>query len=175
MRYHSRLTKLLIFMIPLFSWGVLLESATAVGKSVKGGIISSQTGRNNSQACPSHSTTKGIAPQPRAPRVLHKALKIPREKPTFKKRNFNFLQPPLLFPDNFSPNTPEYSDATTSHLPEDSQTHNALIEENPSPSESSHPLVIELRCGKYVRIPWPESSLLSNYEEGQEEQCSDSK
>jgi len=175
MKYHAKIIRIFIFIIPLVSGGVWGESVNALGKSGKGGIALSHLGPHNSQARPLHPSIRGIAPQAKAPKVLHKMLKVPQKKLSLRERSFNLSQPHSLFPYYFSPSTPEHSDPTPSLLAQDSQAPEALIKENPRRPEASHPLVIELRCGKFVRIPWPESSLLYNYEEGQEEQCADSK
>ena len=42
----------------------------------------------------------------------------------------------------------------------------------PKPFKSGPPLIIEERCGVFVKIPWPESGRL--YEEEQPEKCPES-
>ncbi len=86
---------------------------------------------------------------------------------SFRNRLYLFQAPFLYTPDTLDP-----SDLITEDPPEESETSEAQPEEKPKPCKSSHPLIIEERCGAFVKIPWPESGRL--YEEEQPEQCPES-
>ncbi len=73
--------------------------------------------------------------------------------------------PPAYSPDTFDPS------ALIIVIPP-GEPSEAQAEEPPKPFKSGPPLIIEERCGVFVKIPWPESGRL--YEEEQPEQCPES-
>jgi len=86
---------------------------------------------------------------------------------SFRNRLYLFQAPFLYTPDTLDP-----SDLIIEDPPEEREASEAQPEEKPKPCKSSHPLIIEERCGAFVKIPWPESGRL--YEEEQPEQCPES-
>ncbi|WP_447970128.1 hypothetical protein [Nitrospira sp. M1] len=173
MRCHSRLTRLLILLIPLLICGVWGESANALGKAGRSDIVLSRHGTHTIQNGPTLPTIRGGTSQSKITQRPAPRVQVPRQKPTVKRRLFQFPQFPQFhrpIPFFYPSIIPEHSDSMTTVMPEDSSPPKPVLKEKPKPSEASHPLVIELRCGKYVRIPWPESGIL-HAEEGQEERC----
>ncbi len=94
-------------------------------------------------------------------------LKIRFKNRSFRNRLYLFQAPFLYMPD-----TPDPSNLIIEVPPEETETSEAQPEESPKPYKSSHPLIIEERCGVFVKIPWPESGRL--HEEDQPEQCPES-
>jgi len=93
-------------------------------------------------------------------------------KNRFKNRSFRnrlyLFQAPFLY----TPDTPDPSNLIIEVPPDEREPSEAQPEESPKPYTSSHPLIIEERCGVFVKIPWPESGRL--HEEDQPEQCPES-
>ncbi len=86
---------------------------------------------------------------------------------SFRNRLYLF-QAPFLY----TPDTPDPSNLIIEDPSEEREASETQPEEKPKPCKSSHPLIIEERCGAFVKIPWPESGRL--YEEEQPEQCPES-
>lgn len=170
MRCHSRLTIILTFLIPLLSCEAWLECANVFGKSGKSDIVSSRHGKHTIQSGPRLPTTRGVTSQSKMTQRPAPRVQMPRQKLTLKRRRFQSPQFHRPIPFFFPSIIPEHSNSMTTVVPEDSPPPQPVIKEKPNPAEVSHPLVIELRCGKYVRIPWPESGILYS-EERQEERC----
>ncbi len=172
---YQKFTRILFFIIPLFSVGVCLEPANAFRKSVRSGIVSPRIEMSSVHSRSELPTMKGLTPRSKVPQTPHKTLKIPPNNSTVKRPPFQFSTRPFPSAVFYPPiTTPDYSESTPSALPADNDFHELRADEQPGSAEVPHPLVIELRCGKYVRVPWPESSILYS-EESEEERCSESK
>jgi hypothetical protein len=76
-----------------------------------------------------------------------------------------------LFQDPFpyTPDTTALSNIIIVISPVEREPSAAQREENPEPYKTTPPLIIEERCGAFVKIPWPESGRL--HEEEHPEQC----
>jgi len=91
---------------------------------------------------------------------------VPSEIDTYYfKTHLSYLSPPDYTPDTFDP-----SDLIIVIPP--GEPSEAQAEEPPKPFKSGPPLIIEERCGVFVKIPWSESGRL--YEEEQPEKCPES-
>ena len=166
-------TKTFVFLLVLSTVGIWHDSAHALGKSGKSGSVSTHLGWHHSQSGTQSSNLGGRTLKLQVPQHIHNGSKIQRKQSPLANQSFQFRQRPFhprLFLPPLTLDADDPSPTITignSHFPE------ANVEEPTRPPVSPHPLVIELRCGKFVRVPWPESGTLYS-EVGQKKSCSDS-
>ena len=162
----------LTFFLVLGTLGIGQDPANALTTSGKSGIVSTTLGWHKPQGGTRLSNVKRT-PLSQAPQQIYNGAKMPRKKSPLANQSFKFRRRPFhprvfLPPLTLDADNPSVTITTNnSHFPE------ANVKEPYSPPVSQHPLVIELRCGKFVRVPWPESGILYS-KVGQMESCSDS-
>jgi hypothetical protein len=177
MRPFSNRASGLFLFISLFIMGLWLQPAYARGDLNSGWRSSApHISTHRSHIGPRLPGRGGIHSRSRGSHLRHQKFHFRRGtsglKNRFKNRSFRnrlyLFQAPFLY----TPDTPDPSNLIIEVPPEEREPSEAQPEESPKPYKSSHPLIIEERCGVFVKIPWPESGRL--YEEDQPEQCPES-
>ncbi len=167
---HSSIS-ILVLLIPLFLLGMGLQPVFALGKIQGSKSSFPHMSTHQSRISPRLPETRAFRSKSMATQRRHRIPRVSRGKSILGKRHFKHKH--HLSPRLFLPPVPfESSERIIIVLPEQVEATEATPEEVARPSKIPHPLIIEERCGEYMRIPWPESGKLDA--EGQEESCPES-
>ena len=157
-----------LLFISLFIMSLWLQPAYARGDLNSGWRLSAPPiSIHRSHIGPRLVGRGGIHSRSRGSHLHHQKFHFRRGTSRLKNRavrnRLNLFQVPFFYTaDTFDPST------LIIVIPP-GEPSEAQAEEPPKPFKSGPPLIIEERCGVFVKIPWPESGRL--HEEEQPEQC----
>ena len=160
MKSRICLISMLVFYLSSSPSGFWLEPALAGGAVDRGTISSPRASTRQFSFSSSNPRTMGPKSQSwvyqsRSP-VGHS---LPG-KSHFKHRSLNHPHRIRRAPFIYAPAVSEPSEPIVIIVSEEKNPVNASVEQQTKPSPPPRPLIIEERCGKYVRVPWPESGVL---------------
>ena len=172
MNCFPRRKDILILFIPLFGMGFWLIPGDCLGHRIENKLSTLHLHPYVSTSSARVFRIKGVRSRSMAPTPRHRPPLAPRgnamQKKHFFKHHHHRRRPSFLF----APYASESSERIRNGLSEEQEIREGQPQLQVTPYKSSPPLIFEERCGKFIKIPWPESGRL--IEVDLEENCPDS-